>query len=60
MNKIFNDDCLNILKQIPAETIDMVYLDPPFYTQRKHSLSSANGIRYEFSDVWPSRVQYIE
>ena len=39
MNKIFNDDCLNILKQIPAETIDMVYLDPPFYTQRKHSLS---------------------
>ena len=36
MNKIFNDDCLNILKQIPAETIDMVYLDPPFYTQRKH------------------------
>ena len=24
MNKIFNDDCLNILKQIPAETIDMV------------------------------------
>ena len=41
MNKIFNDDCLNILKQIPAETIDMVYLDPPFYTQRKHSLSSA-------------------
>ena len=51
MNKIFNDDCLNILKQIPAETIDMVYLDPPFYTQRKHLLVSANGIRYEFSDV---------
>lgn len=29
-NKIFNDDCLNILRQIPDESIDLVVTDPPY------------------------------
>lgn len=29
-NKIINDDCLNILKQLPNKCIDMVLTDPPY------------------------------
>lgn len=31
---VYNDDCLNILKDISDGTIDLIYLDPPFYTQK--------------------------
>lgn len=30
VNKIYNDDCLNILKQLPDKCIDLVLTDPPY------------------------------
>lgn len=56
---LYNDDCLNVLKQMPDELVDMIYLDPPFYTQQKQVLSNAGGMQYEFSDIWPSRKHYL-
>ncbi len=29
-NKLFADDCLNVIKQLPPESVDLIYLDPPF------------------------------
>ena len=29
-NKIINDDCLNILKQLPDKSVDLVLTDPPY------------------------------
>lgn len=29
-NKILNDDCMNILKQLPDKCIDLVLTDPPY------------------------------
>lgn len=57
---LYNDDCLNVLRTIPDASIDMIYLDPPFYTQRKQSLRSSDGKKYEFSDIWGSRNEYLE
>ena len=57
---LYNDDCLNVLRTIPDESIDMIYLDPPFYTQRNQVLSNSKGKKYEFSDVWNSRDEYLE
>ena len=37
----------------------MVYLDPPFFTQKKQSLKNSQGKEYEFSDIWGSRNEYI-
>ena len=28
--KLFNDDCLNVLKTIPNKSIDLVVIDPPY------------------------------
>ena len=47
------------MKDISDESIDMIYLDPPFYTQRVRSLSDTNGIIYEFSDTWNSLNEYL-
>lgn len=56
---IYQNDCLAVLKSICDASIDMIYLDPPFYTQKKQTLSGANGKQYEFSDVWDSRDDYL-
>lgn len=56
---LYNDDCLYIMKQIEDNTIDMIYLDPPFFTQKNQKLSDTNGKFYEFKDIWESKESYI-
>ncbi len=57
---LYNEDCLKVLERMPDESVDMIYLDPPFFTQKKQKLCSSAGRQYEFSDVWESRQDYIE
>lgn len=57
---LYNDDCVNVLRKMDECCIDMIYLDPPFFTQKKQKLSNASGGRYEFSDNWESRESYLE
>jgi site-specific DNA-methyltransferase (adenine-specific) len=56
---IINDDCLKALQSIGDASIDMVYLDPPFFTQKKQTLKDSCGKEYAFSDVWESRDDYL-
>ena len=56
---IINDDCLTALQTMPSASVDMVYLDPPFFTQQRHTLSDRQGKCYGFSDVWKSRSDYL-
>lgn len=52
-------DCLEQLKNIQDESIDLVYLDPPFFTQRKHTLKTRdNSKTYSFNDSWDSINDY--
>lgn len=57
---LYCDDCLNILKQIPNETVDMIYIDPPFFTQTTQRLSNSEGKFYEFEDTWKSKEEYLQ
>lgn len=59
MTMIINKDCLEAMKEMPEESIDMIYLDPPFFTQREQRLSSLNGKEYSFADIWKSREEYL-
>ena len=56
---LINDDCLNCMEKIQKESIDMIYLDPPFFSQKKQSLSDKNGFTYSFDDIWQSMDEYI-
>ena len=56
---LINDDCLDAFHSIESSSIDMVYLDPPFFTQKRQSLRDSDGKEYVFSDVWQSRSEYL-
>lgn len=38
----------------------MIYLDPPFFSQRNQYMRDSKGTEYEFSDVWENRGEYLE
>lgn len=60
INKIIPGDCLEQLQNLEANQIDLVYFDPPFFTQKKHTLSSRdNSKTYAFDDKYESIEEYL-
>lgn len=60
-NKIYHGNCVEKLKEIEANKVDLIYFDPPFFTQRKHSLNNKdNSKTYEFDDKYNSIQEYLE
>ena len=52
-------DCLDILGGMQRKSADLVYVDPPFFTQRPHRLSTRDGNEwFSFSDIWDSDNAY--
>lgn len=61
MQEIYHGDCLEIMKGLKDKSVDMIYLDPPFFTNKKHSLSSRDRkTHYSFDDLWDSHKSYAE
>jgi site-specific DNA-methyltransferase (adenine-specific) len=60
-NKIYHGNCVEKLKEIEANKVDLIYFDPPFFTQRKHSLTNKdNSKTYQFDDKYNSIEEYLE
>ncbi len=61
MNKLILGDCLEVLKKIETETIDLVYIDPPFFSNRNYEIVWGDkGEIRSFKDRWSGGVdQYI-
>jgi len=38
---------------------DLIYLDPPFFTQKKHSIKNSNS-EISFDDIWESKEVYMQ
>lgn len=60
INKIMHGDCLEVLKHVPANYVDLVYLDPPFYSQSHHVLKSKALTKFSFEDTWASLEAYLD
>ena len=65
LDTVYNGDCLNIIKDnIDSESIDLIYLDPPFNTNINHNASKgslASGAM--FKDQWSFddiNIEWIE
>src|SRR5207253_4373533 len=59
--QILKGDCLGIVKTLPSGKIDLVYLDPPFFTQKIHKLVTKDRRNaFSFSDIWDSTEAYGE
>ena len=60
VNEIYKGNCLEKLTELKSNSVDLVYFDPPFYTQKKHSLVTRDSSKkYEFSDSWESLDDYL-
>lgn len=60
LNNVYCGDCLERMKELGDESVDLVYMDPPFYTQTTQKLSDRNGQEYAFADYWRDMDQYID
>lgn len=61
MNEVIHGDCLDVMKGMADKSIDLIYLDPPFFTNRKHSLSSRDrSSHYSFDDLWACHKTYAD
>ena len=54
-NIVYCGDCKDILKKIPDESIDLIYLDPPFFSQQEYENFWIKGsedaeTKFAFSD----------
>jgi DNA modification methylase len=38
MNQLILGDCLEVLKNINSETVDLIYIDPPFFSNRTYEV----------------------
>lgn len=55
---IFCDDSLHRLAQFPAESIDLVYLDPPFFSNRHYEVIWGDEAEIRsFEDRWEGGIQ---
>lgn len=60
-SEVRHGDCLEVMRGLASESADLVYLDPPFFTQKTHSLVTRDRTtKFEFSDEWKSLGEYIE
>lgn len=53
LNTILHGDCIEKMKQLPAESIDMIFADPPYFLQLADQLLRPNDSRVDgVSDHW--------
>jgi DNA modification methylase len=59
VNKLILGDNLEILKNIPDETIDLIYLDPPFFSNRNYEVIWGDeGEIRSFQDRWAGGIDH--
>lgn len=57
---VWHGNCLTLLPQVKDASVQLVYLDPPFFTQKTHSLKTRdNSTEYRFEDRWNSLEDYL-
>lgn len=60
MDTVTCGDCLVVLPSVASGTVDLVYLDPPFFTRRDQAQTTRDGSKtFHFSDIWDSQDAYI-
>ena len=55
VNKIYYADNLDILKQMPSASVDLIYIDPPFNTGKKQAIHGKS-----YSDTFENFIEFIK
>jgi DNA modification methylase len=59
-NVIYCGDCLNKLKDIPDQSVDLIYIDPPFSSNRNYVAFWEEQEKRHFEDRFENVQAYIE
>ena len=52
-NRLIWGDCLHVMRQLPSESVDLIYIDPPFFSNRNYNVIwGDNNEERSFSDIW--------
>jgi site-specific DNA-methyltransferase (adenine-specific) len=57
MDIVYLDDCLTRMGQLPAESVDLVYADPPYGSNLK-ARAYRHSVDMAYSDKWSSLGEY--
>ena len=49
--KLYQGDNLEVMRGLPSESIDLIYIDPPYFSQRNYG---------DFDDRWKSMQHYLD
>ena len=52
-NRLIWGDNLHVMRQLPSNSVDLIYIDPPFFSGRQFNVlwGDANEVR-SFNDIW--------
>ena len=54
-------DCLEVMKTLNGNYVDLIYLDPPFFTQKIQKLKTRDRItEFSFNDLWACHKEYAK
>ena len=57
--EVRHGDCLEIAHELASGSTRLIYLDPPFLTQKTHRLRTRDRMReFSFDDLWNSHEDY--
>lgn len=61
LNTIINGDCIETLKKIPANSVDLIFADPPYFMQTEGTLLRTEGTPFKgVDDDWDKFNDYNE
>ena len=59
--QIYVGDCFDVLSKLNPESVDLAYIDPPFYSQKVHNLVTRDGLKsFSFRDTWVNDSTYAD
>lgn len=51
MNQLILGDNLEILKKLNSESVDLIYLDPPFFSNRNYEVIWGDSVIYLLTSI---------
>ena len=61
LNRVICGDSRKELKKIPDGLVNLIYIDPPYFSNRDYEIISDKSPSCSFTDKWPDGLEsYIE
>lgn len=58
-NALYRGDCLSVLDKIPSRSVNLVYIDPPFFSNKYYELIWRDeGEKFAFADRWKGGIEH--